>query len=104
MTHLVQILLPLRDNSGQPIDHAAFIAVRDELTERFSGVTGYLQAPAEGVWKDDPSGEVQHEEIVVMEVMVEDLDRAWWRDYRERLRKRFRQEELVVRALPMEDL
>jgi hypothetical protein len=34
--------------------------------------------------------------------MTDDLDRTWWRDYREALRVRFRQEELVVRAMGME--
>jgi hypothetical protein len=41
---------------------------------------------------------------VIFAVMADPLDRAWWRDYRERLERRFRQEELVVRALGAERL
>jgi hypothetical protein len=30
--------------------------------------------------------------------MTDALDREWWRDYREQLERRFRQQEIVVRA------
>jgi hypothetical protein len=39
-----------------------------------------------------------------MEVMAEDLDRNWWRDYREQLIERFRQQEIVMRATSFERL
>ena len=104
MTHLVQILLPLRDNEGNPFPRAAFAAVREELAERFGGVTAYLQAPAQGVWKDDEEGTLERDEIVVLEVMVERLEPGWWGEFREQLRQRFRQDELVVRAVGMERL
>ena len=102
--HLLQILLPLRDNEGRPFPRAVFAQVREELVERFGGVTAYLQAPAQGVWKDEKEGEVEQDEIVVLEVMVDPLDRDWWRRYCEDLRHRFRQDELVIRALEMERL
>ncbi len=98
--HLVQVLLPLFDNTGQPFSRAEFSAVRRELTARFGGATAYTRAAAEGTWIDDES-RVHHDEVVVVEVMVEDLDRQWWSQYRGQLATRFRQEELVVRAMPM---
>jgi len=49
-THLVQLLLPLFDNDGRPIDGARFREVRDELTARFGGLTAYTRAPADGIW------------------------------------------------------
>jgi hypothetical protein len=102
--HLVQILLPLRDNEGNPFPRADFGRVRAELLERFGGVTAHMQAPAQGVWKDEEEGTVERDEIVVIEVMAESLERAWWKGYCEELRRRFRQEELVVRAMEMERL
>ena len=102
--HLVEILLPLRDNEGEPFPRADFARVRAELVERFGGVTAHMQAPAQGVWKDEEEGTVDRDEIVVMEVMAESLERDWWKDYREALRRRFRQEELVVRATEIERL
>lgn len=41
---------------------------------------------------------------MVYEVMTEQLDRAWWADYRRALEVRFQQEEVVVRAQSMERL
>lgn len=101
--HLVQILLPLTDNDGRPFPRAEFDAVRRELTERFGGVTAYVRAPAEGHWKEG-AGTTARDEIVIYEVMVDDLDRHWWAGFREALRRRFRQEELVVRATGVEML
>lgn len=98
--HLVQLLLPLYDPEGERFPQARYAAVRAELTDRFGGVTAYVRAPAAGLWQED--GEVHRDDIVIHEVMVEALDRAWWAEYRERLRREFEQEELVVRASGIE--
>jgi hypothetical protein len=91
------------DNTGQSYPPGEFRRIRQELTDRFGGVTAYTRAPAEGSWEDD-QGRVHHDDVAVIEVMVESLDRAWWSRYREELAARFRQHELVVRATPMETL
>ena len=103
--HLVQILLPLYDDEGRPFGRAPFDGVRRELTERFGGATLYLRAPAEGVWRD-PDGGVDRDDVVILEVMDAELDagRAWWAEYRAELERRFRQDEVVVRAVPMQRL
>ena len=101
--HLVQILLPLFDNEGEPIPQLHFRRVSEELADRFGGLTAFTRAPAEGRWKD--SGErTSHDEIVVFEVMVEDLQRSWWKEYRASLERRFRQELVVIRAQVIEQL
>ena len=56
------------------------------------------RAPARGVWKDDTGGTAR-DDIVIFEVMTEDLDRPWWTNFRKELEKRFRQENVVIRAL-----
>jgi hypothetical protein len=101
---LVQLLLPLYDNSGQRFPNARFAQVTDELTDRYGGVTAYLRSPAEGSWREGSRGTVDKDEVVMFEVMVDDLDRVWWSRYRETLEERFAQEELVVRATAMERL
>ena len=100
---LVQFLLPLRDNAGRPFPRADFERVRTELTERFGGVTAFLQAPAAGAWQEE-DGHTVRDELVLFEVMVETLERDFWRGYRAELERRFGQEELVVRALGAERL
>ena len=101
--HLVQILLPLFDNHDEPIPQLSFRRVSEELADRFGGLTAFTRAPAEGRWAR--SGETtSHDEIVVFEVMVKDLDRSWWAEYRGELERRFRQEEIVIRAQGIEKL
>jgi hypothetical protein len=100
--HLVQLLLPLRDNDGDTFAQELLQGVLDELYERFGGSTAYTRSPAEGLWK---SGGADHrDDIIVVEVMVAAFDPGWWRKYRQELEKRFRQKELIVRAQPIERL
>ena len=101
--YLVQLLLPLYDNSGHRFPNARLREVADELTDRFGGVTAYLRSPAEGSWREG-NGPVDKDEVVMFEVMVDHLDRDWWSRYRGVLERRFAQDELVVRATAMERL
>ena len=101
--HLVQILLPLFDNAGRRFGETPFEAVRDELTHRFGGVTAFMRSPATGLWKKQ-TGQVDRDEVVTVEVMVDTLDHTWWRAYRAQLAGQFEQEQLVVRAIPIETL
>lgn len=98
--HLVQLLLPLYADGGERLPQDLFAAVRQELVDRFGGLTAYSRAPARGLWDD--GGGVERDDIVVYEVMVQDLDRAWWAAYREALTTRLKQKELVVRAQGIE--
>lgn len=98
---LIQILLPLRDAKGRGFPEQLFDDVAHAMTERFGGVTAFTRTPAEGRWK--PGTDAAHEEdIIVIEVMVENLDTAWWRTYRRGLEKTFKQKKVVVRAQPIQ--
>lgn len=101
--HLVQLFLPLRDNAGSPFPRALFDQVRAELVGRFGGVTAFVRSPALGLWEDG-EGDVQRDEVVLLEVMAAQLDPDWWRVYREQLERRFRQDEVLVRATAMQRL
>jgi hypothetical protein len=78
--HLVQILLPRANNSGRPFAQKDYNHLKEGLASRFEGVTAYLQAPAEGLWRQ--GAESTNDEIVIFEVMVEDVDLPGWRDRR----------------------
>jgi len=95
--YLIQILLPLYDNSGQTFPKSEYLRVRDELSDRFGGITTYMRSPARGLWKETRESTVQ-DDIVIYEVMTGELDRKWWHGYREQLAADFRQDLLIVRV------
>ena len=94
--YVVEILLPLYGNDGQPFGAGMFVEVRKELVDRFGGLTAFTRSPAEGLWADE--GEVTRDDIVIFDVMADVLDRGWWSDFRKRLERMFEQEAIVVRA------
>lgn len=94
---LIQILLPLYDNAGQPFPKRLVDQVRQELTDAFGGVTLYLRSPAVGAWESE-SGAVCRDDVILVEVMTEAVDAAWWRTYRQGLEQRFSQDVVLIRA------
>ena len=101
--YLVQLLLPVRDNAGEPYPRSHYDELAGRLTDRFGGVTAYTRAPATGLW-ETASGETVRDQVVVYEVMADDLDREYWGRLRRELEASFAQEELVIRAQDTERL
>jgi hypothetical protein len=99
--YLIQILLPLYDNSGNTFPQHEYSRVRDELAERFGGITTYVRSPAEGLWRETPTMTVR-DDIVIYEIMTEILDRDWWSRYRKGLSLRFRQDLLIIRVIEVQ--
>ena len=93
---LIQMLLP-----GTSGHDAATAETRAELVDAFGGLTAYERAPAHGVWTS-PDGDRQHDPVVMVEVVAPAFDRGWWRAYSERLRRRFGQDAIHVRALAID--
>lgn len=94
---MVQLLLPLWSNSGERFSKKLFDQVSKELIDRFSGLTAHVQAPASGLWEKE-DGKTVHDEIIIYEVMVDNLDLPWWTEYRRLLETRFKQNKLIIRA------
>ena len=94
--HVVEIFLPSFDTEGRRFGQELYGRVREELIERFGGLTAFTRSPAEGLWEND--GERSRDEIVIFEVMAEALERGWWANYRRELERRFAQEAIVIRA------
>jgi hypothetical protein len=101
--YLVQLLVPIHDNTGVPFPRDQFERVRHELTEAFGGVTAFVRSPAQGFWKET-GDELVRDDVVMYEVMTDAMDRDWWARYRQGLESRFRQREMVVRASQVERL
>jgi hypothetical protein len=99
---LIQLLLPLPTNGAASADGLAPLAqIRQELAARFTGVTAYVRSPAKGLWTA-PDGQIEHDDVVMVEVVTDTFDRTWWRSYAATLAERFRQESIHLRALPVE--
>lgn len=94
--HLIQILLPLRDNAGQRFGDDVFKSINATLVEAFGGVTAFSRAPAKGIWLN--ADREERDDVIVVEVMAETLDRSWWQAFRERLETEMVQDEIVIRA------
>jgi hypothetical protein len=95
--YLIQIFLPLYNNDGKPFPRDLYVPVRDDLIDRFHGLTAHSRAPVKGLWQESEDHTVR-DDLVIYEVMAQDLDREWWRTCREGLERRFQQEAIVVRA------
>jgi hypothetical protein len=98
---LVQILLPHPSGEHGESREEDFARTRAELVERYDGVTAYLRSPGQGAWMGT-DGRVDRDEVVMIEVVTELFDRAWWRAYARTLAGRFQQEAIHIRALPAE--
>ena len=84
---LIQMLLPT--SGAVNADGLAPLAeTRRELADRFNGLTAYLRSPAKGWWTA-PDGHAEKDDVVMVEVVTDTFDRAWWRIYVATLAARF---------------
>jgi hypothetical protein len=97
---LIQILLPAPGTAAL-VPAEDYALTRAELLRTFSGVTAYLRSPGQGNWIA-PSGRADQDDIVMVEVVTDTFDRAWWQRYADVLTRRFRQDTIHVRAIRIE--
>jgi hypothetical protein len=97
---LIQLLLPTTGAAGSNA-MTLLSDTRRELAERFNGVTAYVRSPAKGLWTA-PDGRVEADDVVMVEVVTDTFDRAWWRSYSAMLAQRFSQKTIHVRAMPVD--
>jgi hypothetical protein len=100
---LIQMLLPTRDSTRATVGVANLRDTRAEIVNRFGGVTAYIRSPAAGAWTS-PAGDVEEDDVVMIEILADTFDRQWWRGYVEVLKQRFAQESIHVRATAVETL
>lgn len=95
--HVIEIFLPLYDNEGRRLPTEQFAKLREELLDRFGGLTAFSRVPAEGLWEPE-DGKRKRDDIVIFEVMAEEVDQRWWTALRARLERDLAQEEIMIRA------
>jgi hypothetical protein len=64
----------------------------------------FTQVRTRAGWSARLFGQTLSQKVIMIEVVVERLDREWWVAYRERLEARFAQKEIHLRAMPIERL
>jgi len=94
--YLVELFVPLERGDGSPIGPSEIQELVRRLAERFGGATAFSRAPADGLWKAGTA--LSHDRIVIVEVMVDQLDREWWTALKRELERDLQQDELVVRC------
>jgi hypothetical protein len=100
---LIQLLLPTTFRHGTTSQDAtvAIAETRRELAATFNGLTAYVRSPAKGIWTA-PDGQSEQDDVVMVEVVTDRFDREWWQAYSTLLSKRFVQDAMHIRALPIE--
>jgi hypothetical protein len=89
------LYLPLRYNDGRPIEPEIIARIKEELHQQFGGLTFFPQQ-TEGIWK---IGTVTfREEIVIIRVVAEETRaaRKRFQELKEELKKKLKQEEVLI--------
>ena len=98
---LIQLLLPITHADASPGVSTPLVETARELGRTFGGLTAYVRSPAKGLWTS-PSGRMDEDEVVMIEVVTDRFDRPWWKQYSSLLARRFGQDAIHVRAMPIE--
>ncbi len=92
---IYEIYLPLSYNDGSIVEKEKFNLTRDELIERFGGLTSTPPGfPLLGWWHS-PQG-VMEDNIVMWRVVTENDDDVFFLEYKQMLKRRFIQEEVFI--------
>lgn len=93
MTFITQVLLPKRDNLGQPFDRERYRAFHSRMISRFNGWT--RKGDADGAWLA-LSGDLFTDEHWVYEIEHSRRHLRFWQEEKERLKEEFDQEEIWI--------
>ena len=97
------IFVPLNYNDGTPVDAAKFQELQEDLLDQFEGLTFFPQ-PNRGFWK--MAGVTYRDEIVIYLVITSaDMEaRRFFAELKQRLKKEFEQEEVLIVERDVETL
>jgi inorganic pyrophosphatase len=99
-TKLIQLFLPTIAKNGKPFPRSYYDTVREQLTDKFNGVSMYFNSKVSGVWKDEDAKLVK-DELMVFEVMSDAITLDFWKSYQRSLQKQFKQESILIRCMDM---
>lgn len=96
--HIVELFLPIVRGDGSEVSVDDLGRVLVHLTNQFGGATAFTRSPAAGLWQQGAS--IEHDRIVIIEVVVEAIEQQWWQEYRKAIEQEFKQERILIRATP----
>ena len=82
----------MRYNDGSTIEPEKFHETKEELVNRFGGLS--IIPKSQGIWEG--SGIIYEEDNVIFQVDFEGDEADFFKDYKEILKKRFEQEEIYI--------
>lgn len=93
----MDIYLPLYYNNNQKIEKSKFVDTFNELVEMFGGCSAD-QYSILGGWKDPNSDALYNEENRIYHIICVDSEenRTILKNYKEKLKERFRQKEIMM--------
>ena len=94
--NVIEVFLPLDSGNGEPVEAGRIEAIVNELADCFGGATAFLREPADGLWKGGAA--LERDRIIIIEVMINEVDEAWWKAYRRQLERQFEQAEILIRV------
>ncbi len=96
-----EVILPFHFNDGKRVPADLFNQTYAEVMKQFGGVSRECQS-IRGLWKDD-KGEVFSDENFRFFVDCQDTEEAlaWFREYKEAWKLRFKQHELWITSHPL---
>jgi hypothetical protein len=97
---LIQLTLTLMTYGSADVS-VMLATTQRELVEAFGDATAHFLTRAHGVWTL-PHSQRDEDPVLTIEVVGRTFDRAWWREYLERLGTRFVRDGIHLRATEVE--
>ena len=100
---LYEIYLPLAYNDRCPVEQEKLNLTRQELIDRFTGLTSTPpRYPLQGWWHSEHA--LVRDDIIIYTVLTQEDENGFFKWYKEVLRQRFRQEEIFILKIPAHSL
>ena len=100
-----EIYIPLNYNDGSPVEPEKFDLTIERLMEKVGGITTYPMIEGRGLWKE--GGRTYEDAIMIYRIDVEDETEDMLHfllEYKEYLKKEFKQLEIYMTRQPIEIL
>lgn len=91
---LIQIYLPVPGENDAAAS-GMFEVVQKDLALKFGGVTAFVRAPGKGQWRPT-SEKTVYDDLVIVEVITEFINKEWWTEYRKKLASIVHQDKILI--------